>query len=51
MSQQTKTILQSNINTQINDNTSGDISAADVRDNLINMTDSLLFNNEPQILN
>lgn len=44
MAQQNITTLQSNINTQINDNTSGDISAADVRDNLINMTDSLLFN-------
>ena len=46
MSQQSKTTLQSAINTQLADNTSGDISAADVRDNLINMTDSLLFNNE-----
>ena len=44
MSQQNKTTLQSAINTQLADNTSGDISAADVRDNLINMTDSLLFN-------
>lgn len=46
MSQQSKSTLQSAINTQLADNTSGDISAADVRDNLINMTDSLLFNNE-----
>lgn len=44
MSQQSKTTLQSAINTQIVDNTSGDISAADIRDNLINITDSLLFN-------
>ena len=44
MSQQNITTLQANINSQIADNTSGDISAADVRDNLINMTDSLLFN-------
>ena len=44
MSQQNKTTLQAAINTQLADNTSGDISAADVRDNLINMTDSLLFN-------
>jgi hypothetical protein len=44
MSQQNKTTLQSAINTQLADNLSGDISAADVRDNLINMTDSLLFN-------
>jgi hypothetical protein len=45
MSQQNKTTLQSAINTQIADNTTGEISAADVRDNLINITDSLLFNN------
>jgi hypothetical protein len=44
MSQQNKTTLQAAINTQLADNTSGDISAADIRDNLINMTDSLLFN-------
>lgn len=44
MSQQSKTTLQSAINAQIADNTSGDISAADIRDNLINITDSLLFN-------
>jgi phage baseplate assembly protein gpV len=44
MSQQNKTTLQSAINTQLADNTSGDISAADIRDNLINITDSLLFN-------
>jgi hypothetical protein len=44
MSQQNKSTLQSAINTQLADNTSGDISAADVRDNLINMTDSLVFN-------
>jgi hypothetical protein len=45
MSQQNITTLQANINSQLADNTSGLISAADVRDNLINMTDSLLFNN------
>jgi hypothetical protein len=44
MSQQNKSTLQSAINTQLADNITGDISAADVRDNLINMTDSLLFN-------
>jgi len=44
MSQQNKTTLQSAINTQLADNTSGDISASDIRDNLINITDSLLFN-------
>lgn len=48
MSQQNKTTLQSNINTQIADNSLGDITAADVRDNLINMTDSLLFNSGSQ---
>jgi hypothetical protein len=48
MSQQNKSTLQSAINTDLADNTSGDISAADVRDNLINMTDSLLFNNGSQ---
>ena len=48
MSQQDKSTLQSAINTQLADNTSGDISAADVRDNLINMTDSLLFNSGSQ---
>ena len=45
MSQQNITTLQSAINSQLADNTSGDISAADVRNNLINMTDSLVFNN------
>jgi len=44
MSQQNKSTLQSAINTQLADNITGDISAADVRGNLINMTDSLLFN-------
>jgi hypothetical protein len=48
MSQQNITTLQSAINTQLADNTSGDISAADIRDNLINMTDSLLFNSGSQ---
>jgi len=51
MSQQNKSTLQSAINTQIADNNTGEISAADVRDNLINITDSLLFNNgDPQTL-
>ena len=50
MSQQSKTTLQSAINTQIADNTSGDISAADIRDNLINITDSLLFNTGSQAI-
>ena len=48
MSQQNKITLQSDINSQIADNTSGNISAADVRNNLINMTDSLLFNSGSQ---
>jgi hypothetical protein len=48
MSQQDKITLQSNINSQLADNTSGDISAADVRNNLINITDSLVFNNGNQ---
>ncbi len=48
MSQQNKTTLQAAINTQLADNTSGDISAADIRDNLINVTDSLLFNSGSQ---
>jgi hypothetical protein len=48
MSQQNKTTLQSSINSQLADNTSGDISAADIRDNLINVTDSLLFNSGSQ---
>jgi hypothetical protein len=48
MSQQDKTTLQSNINSQLADNTTGDISAADVRNNLINITDSLVFNNGDQ---
>lgn len=50
MSQQSKTTLQSAINTQIADNTSGDISAADIRNNLINITDSLLFNTGSQAI-
>lgn len=48
MSQQDKTTLQSNINSQLADNTTGDISAADIRNNLINITDSLVFNNGNQ---
>jgi len=43
MSQLTKTQLQANINTDIADNTSGNITAADIRDNLINLTDSVPF--------
>jgi hypothetical protein len=50
MAQITKSQLQSSINTNLADNTSGDISAADVRNNFIDVTDSLLFNNDSQIL-
>jgi hypothetical protein len=50
MSQQDKITLQSNINSQLADNTTGDISAADVRNNLINITDSLVFNNGDQAI-
>jgi hypothetical protein len=50
MSQQSKNTLQSAINTQIADNTSGNITAANVRNNLINITDSLLFNTGSQAI-
>lgn len=48
MSQQNKTQLQSAINTDLADNTTGAISAADIRNNFINATDSLLFNSGSQ---
>ena len=48
MSQQNKTTLQQSINTQLVDNSAGEISAADIRSNMINITDSLVFNNENQ---
>ena len=48
MSQQNKTQLQSTINTNVADNTVGDISAADIRNPLIDLTDSLLFNSGSQ---
>ena len=50
MSQQTKTTLQSAINSQIADNTSGNITAANVRNNFINTTDSLVFNTGSQAI-
>ena len=50
MSQQNKTTLQSNINNALPNNTSGDITAADVRDNMISITDSLLFNSGSQTI-
>jgi len=43
MTLQTRAALQSSINTDIADNAAGDISAADVRTNLIDMTDSAIF--------
>jgi len=48
MSQQNKTTLQAAINSNLADNTTGNIGAADIRDNLINITDSLLFNSGSQ---
>ena len=48
MAQQNKTTLQSAINSQIADNTSGNITAANVRNNFINVTDSLVFNTGSQ---
>ena len=50
MSQQNKTTLQSAINSQIADNTSGNITAANVRNNFINVTDSLVFNTGSQVI-
>jgi len=50
MSQQNKTTLQSAINAQIADNTSGNITAANVRNNFINMSDSLVFNTGSQAI-
>jgi len=50
MSQQSKATLQSAINTQIADNTSGNITAANVRNNFINLTDSLVFNTGSQAI-
>jgi len=50
MSQQNKSTLQSAINTQIADNTTGAITAAIVRNNLINITDSLVFNTGSQAI-
>jgi hypothetical protein len=50
MAQQNKTTLQSAINAQIADNTSGNITAANVRNNFINLTDSLVFNTGSQAI-
>ena len=43
MTQRTKAGLQTNLNTDLADNSTGDISAADVRGNLIDFTDSVPF--------
>ena len=48
MSQQNKTTLQQAINAQLADNTAGDISAADIRSTIINVTDSMVLNNGDQ---
>lgn len=43
MAQQTKSGLQTNLGTDLADNVTGNISAADVRENLIDFTDSVPF--------
>jgi len=43
MTQRTKAGLQTNLNTDLADNSTGDISAADVRNNLIDFSDSVPF--------
>ena len=43
MTQRTKAGLQTNLNADLADNSTGDISAADVRGNLIDFTDSVPF--------
>jgi hypothetical protein len=48
MAQKNKSSLQSNINSKVIDNNTGEISALDVRENLIDITDSLLFNSDFQ---
>jgi hypothetical protein len=48
MAQKNKSSLQSNINSKVIDNNTGQISALDVRENLIDITDSLLFNSDFQ---
>ena len=49
MAQQNKTTLQSAINSQIADNTSGNITAANVRNNFINTTYHLAANGRIKI--
>ena len=46
MTQRNKSILQSCITACIADNIVGDISAADIRCNVFDVTDSLVFNND-----
>jgi trimeric autotransporter adhesin len=48
MAQKNKSSLQSSINAEVNDNITGEITALDVRGNLIDVTDSLLFNSGSQ---
>jgi hypothetical protein len=48
MTQRNKSYLSASIATCINDNTTGQITAGDVRENLIDITDSLLFNSDFQ---
>ena len=48
MAQKNKSSLQSSINAEVNDNITGEITALDVRGNLIDITDSLLFNSGSQ---
>ena len=48
MAQKNRSSLQSSINAEVNDNITGEITALDVRGNLIDITDSLLFNSGSQ---
>ena len=47
MTQRNKSILSASIAACIQDNSTGEITALDVRGNLIDITDSLVFNNDP----
>ena len=48
MAQKNRSSLQSSINAEVSDNITGEITALDVRGNLIDITDSLLFNSGSQ---
>ena len=48
MAQKNRSSLQYSINAEVNDNITGEITALDVRGNLIDITDSLLFNSGSQ---